>query len=77
MIWSRLKDNRCPKDDCCGKLKTEGLLDLHFICEENCGFKIGEAVYLNITKDRFKPKQPRLRQVRTPEERNLEELNNL
>lgn len=77
MIWSRLKDNRCPKDDCCGKLITEGLLDLHFVCEEKCGFKISEAVYSNITKDRFKPKQPKPTYVQTVEEKNLEELNKL
>jgi len=74
MIWARLKDGRCPKDDCAAKLITEGLLDMQYVCEDKCGFRIGEARFDEITKDKYKPYKPKPRP--TDEER-LNELNNL
>lgn len=75
MIWSRLNDCRCPKDDCAAKLVTEGLLDMQYVCEDKCGFRIGEARFKEITESKFKPYKPR-KQI-TEEEERLSELNNL
>lgn len=74
MIWSRLKDNRCPKDDCAAKLVTEGLLDMQYVCEAKCGFLISEPRFNEIVKDKYKPYVPK---KKPDEEDRLSELNNL
>jgi hypothetical protein len=73
MIWSRLKENRCPRPDCGKLLETHGMLSDDTTCSNpHCLFKIG-TVKLESMVTAMRRKEMR---EYNPEE-NLSDLNNL
>ena len=73
MNWQNLKDGYCPRPDCGGKVKAEGMIDTVMVCnEQNCGFSISEAKFNQIVGSTFK-KQAR----EFDPDANLSALNNL
>ena len=72
MIWSRLKNNRCPKDN--ELLQAKGILDTLYECSKaSCDFSITADRFDEIVKDMYRPKRY---QVPTEYE-NMAALNNL
>ena len=73
MIWSRLKNNCCPK--CNSLLQAKGVLDTMYECSKTtCDFSITSARFDEIIQDMYRPKRYQM----TPNEYdNLAGLNNL
>lgn len=72
LIWSRLKDMKCPK---CASALKKGMLDPDYVCEKaTCDFSIGEAKFDQVVTSLYKSRR---RIERVPEELdNLSMLNN-
>ncbi len=49
---------------------------MQYVCEARCGFRINEARFNEITKDKYKPYLPKKRTT-TEEEERQSEINNL
>ena len=71
MIWSRLKNYKCPKDN--GYMNESPLQRQHKCLK--CGYKISYEKFNEIVSDRYKNKTKTARFV--SEEENMGELNNL
>lgn len=73
MIWSRLKNNCCPK--CNNLLQAKGIIETVFECTKTtCDFSISESRFNEIVQDMYRPRRYQM----TPSEYdNLAALNNL
>jgi len=73
MIWSRLKDNCCPK--CRSFLQYKALDSAHVCTKATCDFSISEKRFNEIIEDMYRPKKQQ--RGGYTEEDNLSALNNL
>lgn len=72
LIWSHLKNNKCPK---CNSLLKRNLLEETFSCiNPRCTFRMSSDTFNSIVNDLYKPK--RKRKIIEYDE-NASELNNL
>jgi len=79
MIWSRLKNNLCPK--CNNLLQAKGIIDTMYECSKaSCDFLIASERFDEIVEDLYNPKLRKHRpfpRAYDSEESRMSELNNL
>ncbi len=74
MNWSNLRDCKCPRPGCNGKLEAEGMLDTRMVCQQpECDFSIGEPRFNEIINSMYSPKK----RGEVDPDANLSALNNM